>query len=123
MSRLHFGLSIERQGEAWILSRPGASRRVLARNYRCRGGELDLVLEERRPDGAWELVFVEIRYRGEGAWIPAAESVDGLKRLRLSRAIRRYLQSYRGEAETVRVDVLARGPGGWEHLTDIRIDG
>lgn len=122
-SPIESGSRVEREAERWLLDPLGPYRRVIARNYRCRGGELDLVLEERRPDGAWELVFVEVRFRGPGAWVGALESVDGVKRHRLRRAIERFLQGYRGGAELVRFDVLALGPGGWDHRINVWIEG
>ena len=62
---------------------------LLARNYRCRGGELDLVM---RDGGV--LVFVEVRLRGRIA--DAAESITAAKRRRLTTAARRFLQKEAG---------------------------
>ncbi|MSQ89752.1 MAG: YraN family protein, partial [Betaproteobacteria bacterium] len=44
--------------------------KVLARNWRCRHGEIDLVAEDRGT-----LVFVEVRYRRDERFGGAAESV------------------------------------------------
>jgi putative endonuclease len=60
--------------------------RILARNYRCRMGELDLVAEDR---GA--LVFVEVRLRTSRAFGGAAESITAHKRRRMLAAARHYL--------------------------------
>ena len=46
--------------------------KLLARNYRCRMGEVDLIMR----DGA-SLVFVEVRLRGKGAFASAAGSCAG----------------------------------------------
>jgi putative endonuclease len=63
-----------------------AGLRVLARNWRCRHGEIDLVAEEGRV-----LVFAEVRYRRDARFGGAAESVTAAKRARLVAAARLYL--------------------------------
>ena len=52
--------------------------RLLARNYRCRSGEIDLIMR----DGEY-LVFVEVRYRKREAFGSAAETVSSSKRARI----------------------------------------
>jgi putative endonuclease len=76
-----------------------AGLRVLARNWRCRLGEIDLVAEE-----GGTLVFAEVRLRQGEAFGGAAESVTAAKRARLIAAARLYL-SRRAEANC-RFDVL-----------------
>lgn len=76
-----------------------AGLRVLARNWRCRHGEIDLVAEE----GA-TLVFAEVRYRRDQRFGGAAESVTAAKQQRLIAAARLYL-SLRPESNC-RFDVL-----------------
>jgi putative endonuclease len=73
--------------------------RVLARNWRCRHGEIDLVAEEGRT-----LVFAEVRYRRDPRFGGAAESVTAAKQARLIAAARLYLMR-RPEADC-RFDVL-----------------
>lgn len=76
---------------------------VLARNFRCRGGEIDLVLR----DGD-TVVIAEIRYRADNAFGTPAETVDGRKQLRLIACARRFLQSYPALAQApLRFDVVA----------------
>jgi putative endonuclease len=82
---------------AELLRRAGL--RVLARNWRCRHGEIDLVAEE----GA-TLVFAEVRYRRGQGFGGAAESVTAAKRARLLAAARLYLMR-RPDADC-RFDVL-----------------
>jgi len=77
----------------------GAGLRVLARNWRCRHGEIDLVAEE-----GGTLVFAEVRYRSGGRFGGAAESVTAAKQARLVAAARLYLMR-RPDAEC-RFDVL-----------------
>ena len=77
----------------------GAGLRVLARNWRCRHGEIDLVAEDRGT-----LVFAEVRYRRDQRYGGAAESVTAAKRARLVAAARLYLMR-RPDADC-RFDVL-----------------
>ena len=60
--------------------------RVVARNYRCRGGEIDIVAR----DGA-TLVFVEVRLRRNSLFGDAAASITVAKRRRLAFAAKHYL--------------------------------
>lgn len=60
--------------------------KILARNYRCRGGEIDLVCR----DGA-TLVFVEVRLRTNRGFGGAAASITPAKQRRLIRAAGHYL--------------------------------
>ena len=76
-----------------------AGLRVLARNWRCRHGEIDLVAEEGDT-----LVFAEVRYRRDPRFGGAAESVTVAKQARLIAAARLYLMR-RPDAEC-RFDVL-----------------
>jgi putative endonuclease len=81
--------------------------RLLAQNWSCRGGELDLVM----LDGD-TVVFVEVRYRKHAAWGGALESVDARKRQRLILAAELFLQrENRWGKQPCRFDVVAISPG------------
>lgn len=99
-------------GEALALSHlQQQGLRLLARNWRCRQGELDLVM----LDGD-TVVFVEVRYRRHAGWGGAAESVDARKRARLISAAEHFLhQEPRWQTAPCRFDVIALSPG--EHST------
>lgn len=60
--------------------------KILARNYRCRGGEIDLVCR----DGA-TLVFVEVRLRRNRNFGGAAASITPAKQRRIALAANHYL--------------------------------
>lgn len=76
-----------------------AGLRILARNWRCRLGEIDLVAEE-----AGTLVFAEVRLRRDARFGGAAESVTAAKRARIVAAARLYLAGR--AAAPCRFDVL-----------------
>ncbi|MDG1580747.1 YraN family protein [Pseudomonas sp. GOM6] len=103
-SRQDSGRAAEDQAET-LLQRSGLH--LLARNWRCRGGELDLVM----LDGD-TVVFVEVRYRRHAAWGGALESVDARKRQRLILAAELFLQrESRWGRSPCRFDVVALAPG------------
>jgi putative endonuclease len=74
------------------------------RNYRCRGGEIDLVMQE--GDG---LVFVEVRYRSSIRYGRAEETVTATKQARLATAASHYLQRHAVNCPA-RFDVVAIHP-------------
>ena len=82
---------------------------LLHRNYRCRLGEIDLVMR----DGG-SLVFVEVRARESEAYGGAAASIGHAKQRRLAAAARHFLMTHPREAALpARFDVVAiSGPGG-----------
>ena len=71
-TKLEYGKRIEREAAEWF-ARTFPSSRLLLSNYRCKVGEIDLIfewIEERPGDGLAplrELVFVEVRARGESS--------------------------------------------------------
>jgi putative endonuclease len=76
---------------------------LVERNYRCRGGEIDLVMRDSK-----QLVMVEVRYRRSTSYLGAAASVDQRKQRRLIVAARHYLASHPQSAnDPVRFDVMA----------------
>ena len=79
--------------------------RLITRNYHCRGGEIDLIMQE-----GMTLVFVEVRFRRRSHFGSAIESVDRHKQLRLIRTAETYLQQYKGHYESCRFDVVGVGP-------------
>jgi Holliday junction resolvase-like predicted endonuclease len=126
-SKLHFGLKMERQAEVWFLANSPQAR-LIARNFRSRIGEIDLIFEEslevasrRHPAGAdVELVFVEVRARLDGSWQSGLESVGPVKQRRLTRTIELFLSRYRGRARSVRIDILDWNGRDWAHIRDLR---
>jgi putative endonuclease len=75
---------------------------IVARRYRRRGGELDIIAR----DGP-TLVFVEVKARGGRAYGDAAEAVTPLKRLRLARLATDYMMRHHLANCRCRFDVVA----------------
>jgi putative endonuclease len=63
---------------------------IVARNYRCRRGEVDLIACE----GA-TLVFVEVRLRSHRGFGGAAASIDARKQHRIAVAAQHFLSRHR----------------------------
>jgi putative endonuclease len=74
---------------------------LVERNFRCKGGEIDLVMQEGQA-----LVFVEVRKRADQRHGGAAASVTWRKQRRLIIAAQVYLQRYR-TPPACRFDVIA----------------
>lgn len=74
---------------------------LVERNFRCRGGEIDLIMK----DGA-TLVFVEVRKRSTPRYGGAAASVTTRKQARLILAAQVFLQRYT-QPPPCRFDVIA----------------
>ena len=87
--------------------------RLKARNYACRMGEIDLILEHGEA-----LVFVEVRQRRNRTFGGAAGSITARKRERILATARHYLAD-RGRFPVCRFDaVLVDGEGRIEWIRD-----
>jgi putative endonuclease len=87
---------------------------LLQRNYRCRRGELDLVM--RQGDTT---VFVEVRYRSPSAFADGITSVDRHKQARLLAAAQYYLQQHpETSRHPCRFDVVAVTPAHGENCVE-----
>ena len=75
--------------------------RLVARNYRTRQGEIDLVAQEGEV-----LVFVEVRMRSASRFGNGAQTVDWRKQRRLIAAARHYLMRL-GHEPACRFDVVS----------------
>jgi len=104
-------LSAGRQAEQLALDfLRGRGLELLARNYRCRRGEIDLVMREGQT-----VVFVEVRLRRRGGYGTAADSVTAAKRDKLIHSALHFLGARPGLAgRPVRFDVMA--------LSALRVD-
>lgn len=78
--------------------------KVLARNFRCRGGEIDLVCR----DGE-SLVFVEVRLRRNVHYGGAGASITARKQMRIILAARHYLAAHGGADGDCRFDCVLLG--------------
>jgi len=81
---------------------------ILARNYRCRTGEIDIVAQT--PEGI--VVIAEVRLRTRRDYGGGAASVDWRKQRKIQRATQHLLATHRNLAQcALRFDVLDLKPG------------
>jgi putative endonuclease len=97
--RRWFGDRSERAAARYLR---GLGHRIVARNWRCSLGELDLVTLDQDY-----LVFVEVRSTEDADPLRAASSVRELKQRRLTQLALAFLQKYRLLDRPTRFDVLA----------------
>ena len=76
--------------------------RLIRRNYRCRYGEIDLVMRD-----AATIAFVEVRLRSRTDFGSGAESVDARKQARLVSSAEHYLQRHGTLLADCRFDVVS----------------
>jgi putative endonuclease len=78
---------------------------IRAKNYRCKLGEIDLIMQH-----ADTLVFIEVRLRTHQAFAKAAESVTIRKQQKIIKTAQYYLQQYQlTDKVNCRFDVVAFG--------------
>lgn len=87
----------------------GRKLRPVARNFHCRGGEIDLIM----LDGDC-LTFVEVRYRASATFVPASHTVDVHKQRKIIRTAAMFIaRNSRFGTHTMRFDVVTvEGSGG-----------
>ncbi|MDH3352578.1 MAG: YraN family protein [Gammaproteobacteria bacterium] len=94
------GSGAERLAEQF-LQRQGL--RQIARNFRCRLGEIDLIMQDHT-----QLVFVEVRYRASNRFSRAGLTVDSHKQRKIIRTAALFLAKKCGYANCVcRFDIVA----------------
>lgn len=96
------GIPFERAAESWLASQ---GLELVARNFRARGGEIDLVMRD-----ATTLVFVEVRRRTRRRYGSALESITAQKVSRIRRAAEIFLKTRNftasGQHPSCRFDVV-----------------
>lgn len=89
---------------------------LVSRNFRSRGGEIDLVM----MDGDC-LVFVEVRYRKSTDFLTPASTVDARKQRKILRTAALFLSRHRRYARNItRFDVVAITGDAQHQVTWVR---
>lgn len=94
---MHTGQAAEDKAAAYLQAR---GLRLAARNWRCRGGEIDLIMHDGKT-----LVFVEVRARGSNRFGGAGASITGAKQARIVHSARLYLAAL-GNPPACRFDAV-----------------
>jgi len=80
--------------------------KLVARNYHCRQGEIDLIMNDQQT-----LVFVEVRYRKTQRYGSSAESVTAAKQKKIIHTAEHYLlHKVTTQTPACRFDVVAIYP-------------
>lgn len=86
LNKNNAGLDAEHAAATFLQSK---GLRLIAQNYHCRFGEIDLVMQEGKT-----LVFVEVRMRSNTAFGGAASSITPQKQQKLILTAQHYLQQH-----------------------------
>lgn len=93
-----------------------AGYRVLARNWRTRGGEIDIIAEQNGT-----IVFVEVKTRCSDSFAQPELAVDSRKRRKIARAAWRFLERNSATERDCRFDIVSivRKPGAGRPKVEI----
>ena len=75
--------------------------KLLKKNYYCRFGEIDLIMQEKKV-----IVFIEVRFRKPNTQVSAAESITNQKINKIRKTAAHYLMQYQ-TTPNCRFDVTA----------------
>jgi putative endonuclease len=97
------GESAEQQASLFLVKQ---GLKLVTKNFRCKQGELDLIMHDQQT-----LVIVEVRYRQTDKHGSAAESVTRSKQSRIMAATQVYLSKHKINS-AIRFDVVAISGNG-----------
>ncbi len=86
LNKNNAGLDAEHAAATFLQSK---GLKLIAQNYHCRFGEIDLVMQDGKT-----LVFVEVRMRSNAAFGGAASSITPQKQQKLTLTAQHYLQKH-----------------------------
>lgn len=97
------GESAEQQALDFLIKK---GLKPVSRNFRCKLGELDLIMSDQQT-----LVIIEVRFRKTDKYGSAAESITRAKQARIIAATHVYLSSQKKD-QAIRFDVIALSGNG-----------
>ncbi len=97
------GKSAEDQAHDFLVCK---GLKPVSRNYRCKQGELDLIMNDGHT-----LVIIEVRYRKSDVYGSALESITASKQAKIIAATQHYLSTLRSDCP-LRFDVVAISGNG-----------
>lgn len=83
---LSSGQWAEKLAETYLVSQ---GFQLIERNYRCKWGEIDLIMKHQQA-----MVFIEVRYRAQQQFGGSLASIDIHKQQRIVKATNYYLQTH-----------------------------
>jgi putative endonuclease len=97
------GESAEEQAHNFLITK---GLKPVSRNFRCKQGELDLIMTDKRT-----LVIIEVRFRKTDKYGSAVESITRAKQARIIAATHVYLATNKTDCP-IRFDVVAMSGNG-----------
>jgi len=95
------GQNKEQQAAKWLQQN---QVEIIAQNYLCKGGEIDLIGFEQQQD---RLVFFEVKYRKNNQFGDPAETLSTQQQQRIVRCAQRFLQQHpQYQDKAMQFDVL-----------------
>ncbi|WP_321326603.1 YraN family protein [Thiomicrorhabdus sp.] len=109
MSKLTSWFSIghqkEQQAKHWLVNQ---GIQILAENFHCKGGEIDLIGLYKKANQETQLIFFEVKYRKQTAYGHPSETVTSKKQQHIILCAQNYLLKHPQYQELVmRFDVLS----------------
>jgi putative endonuclease len=111
LNKNNAGLQAEQLAATFLQSH---GLKLVAKNYHCRYGEIDLVMQDEKV-----LVFVEVRLRSNPLFGSAADSISANKQQKLIRAAQFYLQEHKVNS-ACRFDAVLMHKADTSHIEWIR---
>ena len=99
LARRALGIAGEDAAAAWYEAN---GYEVVARNWQCRDGELDLIVRRNRT-----IVFCEVKCRASDVFGSPAEAVNHLKRQRIRVLAAKWLEDFPVRVREIRFDVVS----------------
>lgn len=103
------GAQAEAQAASYLIQK---GYRILARNFRAPGGEIDLIAQQRKV-----LVFVEVKQRADCSFGGPLQAVGSTKQKCVAKAAVAFIKTHQALAyDAIRFDVICILPGKLEHI-------
>jgi len=108
VSHRNRGIALGHRGEDWAAEwYVDNGYEIVARNWRCAEGEIDLLCTQVNPPGCLTLIICEVKARTSNTRGHPLEAVTAAKQRRLRRLATAYLQSQNVYYDHLRFDVAA----------------
>jgi len=91
---------------------------ILARNYNCRFGEIDIIAKQ----GDY-ICFVEVKYRNPSGYGTAVDAITNSKMNKILRTAKQYLYETDNQVADYRIDAVIMDGDGVEIMSDIYTQG
>lgn len=85
--------------------------KILARNYACKTGEVDIIAQKNKA-----IIFVEVKLRASNAFGGGVAAVTKSKQNKIATAAINYIKDRKPEFDSLMFDIIAITDGKLEHI-------